>query len=257
LAVHRSSEAFVDAILPLLPGTQTERDRFRTLVETLAAWKPLFAGRRILDFGASWGTSMVALLLLGSKEVIGVEPDGDRVKKGQAFLAEIAPSELLTLLHTPETASLPFSEGEFDFVLVNAVMEHIPQPRDAYVRELWRVLSPGGHLMVNETPNKYFPKEVHTTHLWFNHCLPSRIAHRRAVRRGRFPATRTDWISSGWRGLGYYELTRSCPGYRLVPENSGVRHRILGRLGLPASLLDPYPTWVLRKASSVPKSPEP
>jgi hypothetical protein len=101
--------------------------------------------------------------------------------------------------------------------------------------------------MINETPNKYFPKDVHTTHLWFNQYLPSDIARRRAVQRGRFDANRTDWASSGWRGLGFYELVEPLGRFRLVPEQNAIRHRLLTFVGLPASLFDPYPTWVLQK----------
>jgi hypothetical protein len=109
------------------------------------------------------------------------------------------------------------------------------------------VLAPGGHLMISETPNQYFPKDVHTTSLWFNHWLPRGLAHRRAVRRGRFDRSRVDWNSSGWRGLGFFELVRPIGGYRLIPEKSRLRHRILTMIGLPASLLDPGPIWILQK----------
>jgi SAM-dependent methyltransferase len=190
---------------------------------------------------------MVALIRLGASDVVGVEPSPHRVAQGQALIAKAAPGAKASLIRTPDTASLPFSDGEFVFVLANGVLEHIPQPRDSYIRELWRVVAPEGHLMINETPNKYFPLEVHTTSLWFNHWLPRRLAHRRAVRRGRFDANRGDWDSSGWRGLGYFELVRAIRGYRLASEQTKLRHRLLSRLGLPSALVDPYPTWVLQK----------
>ena len=125
---------------------------------------------------------MVALIRVGASEVVGVEPNPLRVKEGRALIAKAAPGAKAFLTHTPDTAALPFVDGEFRFILANGVLEHIPQPRDSYVRELWRVLAPDGHLMVNETPNKYFPKELHTTSLWFNHWLPRELAHKRAVR---------------------------------------------------------------------------
>jgi hypothetical protein len=117
---------------------------------------------------------------------------------------------------------------------------------------VWRVLRPGGHLMLAETPNKYFPKEGHTTGLWFNHWLPREFAHRRAVRRGRFDPNRTDWESSGWRGLGYFELVKPISGYRLIPERTRHRHRLLSMLGIPPSLIDPGPIWVLQKLAGSP-----
>ncbi|HEY8470975.1 MAG TPA: hypothetical protein VIL18_15095 [Longimicrobiales bacterium] len=35
--------------------------------------------------------------------------------------------------------------------------------------------------------------------------------------------------------------------WELIPERTHLRHRVLTALGLPASLLDPYPCWVLRR----------
>lgn len=227
--------------------SETDRERLETLVQTLSEWQELFRGRRVLDFGASVGISLIALLRLGAVEVVGVEPDGARVARGKDLLARAAPDAKASLIHVPDTRKLPFPPGEFGFVLVNAVMEHIPQPRMDYIRELWRLVSPGGVLMVNETPNKYFPKEIHTTSLWFNHWLPRHVAYVRAVRRGRFDARRSDWHSSGWRGLGYFELVKPITGYRLIPERARLRHRLLALIGVPASIFDPYPTWVLQK----------
>ncbi|HMG17847.1 MAG TPA: class I SAM-dependent methyltransferase [Gemmatimonadales bacterium] len=194
-----------DPIVPLLPS-DTERSRYETLLQTLAAWRTLFIGRRVLDFGSSVGLSSIALIRHGAAEVVGVEPNLSRVEQGRTLLAELALDAKISLIHTPKTVALPFADGEFAFILANAVIEHIAQPRDSYIRELWRVLAPGGHLMINETPNKYWPKELHTTQLWFNNWLPRRLAHWRAVRRRRFDASRTDWDSSGWRGLGYFEM---------------------------------------------------
>lgn len=243
--------------MPALPGTEDpvlsglpsdiERSRYTTMLATLSGWRGLFVGRRVLDFGASYGTSLVALIRLGAREVVGVEPDLSRVQRGQAFVAAAVPGANASLQYTPDTTTLPFADGSFAFILCNAVLEHIPQPRGNYIRELWRLLARGGHFMINETPNKYFPKERHTTSLWFNHWLPSSLARRRAIRRGRFNPERSDWESSGWRGLGYLELVEHLSHYAIVPELTRPRHRLFAMLGVPASIIDPYPTWILRK----------
>jgi ubiquinone/menaquinone biosynthesis C-methylase UbiE len=235
-----------DPLLALLPS-DTERLRYEHLVQRLSAWRTLFTGRRVLDFGASWGTSAVALIRVGAAEVIGVEPDLARVKFGSDLLARVGVADRVSLLHTPDTDTLRFADRVFPFVLTNGVLEHIPQPRDPYIREVWRVIAPGGHLMVTETPNVYWPKEFHTTGLWFNHWLPVQMAHRRAVRNGRFSPARQDWVSSGWRGMSFYELVRPIRDYRLIHENTRCRHRVFSSLGLPASIIDPDPIWILRK----------
>jgi len=240
----------VDAILPYLQENPIEHQRYLTLKQTLAAFRPVFVNRRVLDFGASSGLSICALIELGAAKVVGIEPEEPRVERGQAILSNTGSADRARILHVGDTAHLPFADGSFEFVLANAVFEHIPQPRDRYIREVWRVLAPGGHFLLNETPNKYLPLDYHTTGLLFVPWLRSGIAHRYAVWRGRF-RKEEDWATSGWRGLGYYELVRALPsGSTVIPERSRLRHRVFLRFGLPASLLDPYPTYLIRKEVS-------
>ena len=253
-----------DPVLDLFE-TDTERYRYDQGLQIIGQWAHLIRGKRVLDFGSSWGTSMLIAHQLGASSVVGVEPDGERVQKAAAIL-QAATGADLQILHVPDTRKLPFADGEFPVVLVNAVVEHIPQPRDAWLREMWRVLASGGYILIQETPNKYVPFEAHTTKLWFNHWLPKQMAYRRAVRnyvpdpsrpvhgqmntalRGfrpdRDPA---EWDGSGWRGAGYFELVKHFPGYRLIPETSRLRHRVLTFFGIPASIADPSPFFVFQK----------
>lgn len=225
----------------------SEDSRLAIMEETLRPYVHMFQGQEVMDFGASFGTSTVALLELGASRVVGVEPDRERVEKGQELLAASGSGERVQLIHVADTRSLPFDDGAFGFILAQAVIEHIAQPRAEYLREVWRVLAPGGHFIVNETPNKYLLLERHTTGLWFNHWLPRDMAYRRAIRTGRFKPERDDWDSSGWRGVGYYELAGPLENHELLPERNTPKQRLLGALGLPSSILDPYPTWVFRK----------
>ncbi|MCI0564602.1 MAG: class I SAM-dependent methyltransferase [Nitrososphaera sp.] len=243
------NEPFItkDPFEEVLNSAPIELARYQTLKTTLMRWRDLFAEKTVLDFGASSGLSTYALLIHGAKSVIGIEPDKSRMVAGNAVLQETGLGRRAKLLHIADTRSLPFKDESFVFILANGVIEHIPQPRYQYVRELWRLVSPRGYLMINETPNKYLPKEMHTTNLWFNHWLPKNMAYRRAVREQRFAPDRKDWDSSGWRGIGYFELVSSLPGYFLIPERTRTRHRILSAMRIPASILDPYPTWVFRK----------
>ncbi len=219
--------------------------RRNTLLESLAPLRAHVAGKRVLDFGASSGLSMSALCEIGACEVVGVEISAERVEVGRKLLAAYSNAQLL---HTPDTTSIPIDSYSFDTVLCNAVMEHIPQPRDKHIQEMWRALKVGGVLIVNETPNKYLPLDYHTTKLWGVPWLPCKTAFNYARWRGRYKKDFGEWQGSGWRGVGYYEMKRNLPGARFLPEDSRLRHRILTALGLPASLLDPYPCWVLRKS---------
>lgn len=236
-----------DPFLEYVKDEPIEQQRYLTLKDTLSSFCDLFRDRRVLDFGASYGLSICALLQLGAGEVVGVEPDELRVRRGRKILENIGYNGRGSLHHVRDTTQLPLEDGSFDVVIANAVLEHIPQPRLRYVEQLWRVLKTGGHFIVNETPNKYLPIDFHTTGLFLVPWLPSRIARRYAIFRGRFSAE-DDWSTSGWRGVGYYELTKGLYSpYDYFPENSRRRHRILSWLGLPASLIDPYPILVFRK----------
>jgi SAM-dependent methyltransferase len=192
---------------------------------------------------------MCALLELGAAEVVGVEIEAPRVVRGNEILAAGGLTDRATLLHVPDTTRLPLADSSVDFVLCNAVLEHIPGSRAPYIREMWRVLKPGGYLFVNETPNKYLPLDYHTTKLWGVPWMPEGLAFRYSRWRGRYPKPWEKWRYSGWRGLGYFELVGALPrgGYRLLPERTTRRHRILSALGIPASLLDPYPAWLLQR----------
>jgi len=236
-----------DAFVQHVPGNPVERDRYRALKVTLNALRPHLAGKRVLDYGASYGLSACAMVEFGAASVVGVEPEATRVTRGREIIAALNLADRISLHHVEDTRHLDLPDEAFDTVLANAVFEHIPQPRRAHVREVWRVLASGGALIVNETPNKYLPWDFHTTNLPLVNWLPKPLARLVAIRTGRFSADQ-DWDHSGWRGLGYFELVRAIPGpYRVTHELTRPRHRLLRALKLPASLLDPYPIYVVTK----------
>jgi len=228
-------------------GNPVEQERYRSLKVTLHPLRPHFSGKRVLDFGASYGLSACALVELGAASVVGVEPEASRVTRGREIIAALGLSDRISLQHAEDTRHLDVPDEAFEAVLANAVFEHIPQPRRDHVREVWRVLASGGVLIVNETPNKYLPWDFHTTSLPFLNWLPKPLARVVAVGTGRFRADQ-DWDHSGWRGLGYYEFVRAIPGpYRMTHEQTRARHRLFRALKVPTSLLDPYPTYIVTK----------
>jgi SAM-dependent methyltransferase len=224
----------------------TDRERFTVLLSTLADLRSFIEGRRVLDFGASYGLSLCALLETGAGNVVGVEPDKERVERGLRLLAEMGIDARANLIHVADSRRLPFPDGVFDVVLANAVLEHIPPPRAEYIREMWRLVKRGGHLIVNETPNKYLPRDFHTTGLWLVPWMPQRLARQYAVWRGRWTEQR-DWNSSGWHGLGYFELTHAISRFADESPRTRRRHHIFRAFGFSPQILDPYPTFVLHR----------
>ena len=229
-------------------GSPVEHTRYTHLKALLQSYRWVFEGKHVLDFGAGYGLSTAVLVERGASAVTGVEPDRARVERGNTIFERLGLADRVRLYHVADSRHLPFADSTFDAVLVNAVFEHIPQPRPSYIREVWRLVKVGGYLLVNETPNKYLPFDVHTTQLALVPWLPVAVAHRYAVWRGKFNPERTDWATSGWRGMGYWEFVSALTGdYEVISERSRLRHRMLRRLGLPASLLDPYPNYLVLK----------
>jgi len=238
-----------EAALTHAEVSEVELRRYQSAIELLRPLRSVLS-EPILDFGASYGLSMLALATVGVRDSWGVEPDGERVSKGVEILSEVglAPERLQRV---PDTRTIPFSDSTFESVLALAVFEHIPQPRSEYIAEIWRLLKPGGHCVIAETPNKYFPVDLHTTGLPLIPWLPSRMAHALGKRFGKAPHrydTKEQWASSGWRGMGYHELISAIPGeFSILHTDVKRRHHILRRMRLFPGLIDPYPVYILRK----------
>jgi ubiquinone/menaquinone biosynthesis C-methylase UbiE len=166
-------------------------------------------GLRVLDFGCGCGSSSLILARLGAAEVIGLDIQPKFLEAARLRARDSGLAERIVFLHLTDTAYLPFPDGHFDAVVMNAVVEHLsPRLRPIYLREAWRVIKPGGHLFVGETPNRLWPKDNHTTKLWGLPYLPLPLARAYAVRRGRIPpGMGYDWLESeGLRGATYWAL---------------------------------------------------
>lgn len=91
------------------------------------------------------------------------------------------PGELHTgqgcVLYPGRASDLDFADTTFDVALFANVFEHIPpDERDASLREIHRVLKPGG-VVVGQIPNPYFLVESHSR-LPMTGWLPTSLQHR-------------------------------------------------------------------------------
>jgi len=63
------------------------------------------------------------------------------------------------LLEHVDAKELPFDDGEFDWVISNSIVHHIPDPIDS-LREMQRILKPGGLLFVRDLLRPDSPEQV-------------------------------------------------------------------------------------------------
>lgn len=105
------------------------------LIAVMPAGRP---NPKMLEIGCGVGTSLGVMKSMGWN-VIGVEPS-------QAA-SEVARANGLDV-RTADIAAVGFAPGEFDVVVMNMVLEHLPSPRQALERILgW--LRPGGELLIS------------------------------------------------------------------------------------------------------------
>jgi hypothetical protein len=131
-------------------------------------------------------------------------------------------------LVSPSGLELPEGIGEFDFILMSGVFEHLlPAERPVIMPRLWKALKPGGILFLRETPHRYFPIETHTTGLPLINYLPRWLVLpivRRAPRGG------TNWdelLRRGIRGGSVSEIRKLLPDAAILrPSRLGMKDLI-------------------------------
>ena len=127
---------YTDCSHPALKG---DMDLLNRLME-------LAPGQRGLDAGCGAGARDVHLLWSRGYDMSGFDAVAENIQVARELHPEIADRVQVADLREP----LPFADSEFDFVLCNAVIQHIPEPVTVEVTlpELVRVLRPGGVLQL-------------------------------------------------------------------------------------------------------------
>jgi hypothetical protein len=129
-----------------------------------------------------------------------VRPHLERVILSQRTASEFAGQRLLygfdnvTLLVSPDCDAAPSDIGTFDAIVFAAVYEHLlPIERAMLMPVLWSMLRPSGLLFIDETPNRWFPIESHTTDLPFINYLPNWLARPYALACSNRTADAVSW----------------------------------------------------------------
>jgi 2-polyprenyl-3-methyl-5-hydroxy-6-metoxy-1,4-benzoquinol methylase len=160
-----------------------------------------FAGKRLLDFGCGSGASTANLArMLPQTALVGVEMDENLISLARAR-ADFYGNKQMEFHRSPSGTEFPPGLGQFDFVVLSAVFEHLlPEERAVVMGQIWSALKPGGVLFVNQTPHRYWPIEGHTTGLPLINYLPKRAALFVAQRFGRTATERKKTWAALLRG---------------------------------------------------------
>jgi len=147
----------------------SHRRRFATGLDLA---KP-FRGRRLLDYGCGDGTFLALLASSAARpaETVGAELDEYWVNDCRTRLGDGRGLSFVSI----DSLDAPLHRGRYDAVVCMEVLEHVIN-LDPVIDRLWRLLAPGGTLLVSVPVETGLPLLV-----------------KQAVRR-----------AAGWRGIGGY-----------------------------------------------------
>ena len=169
--------------------------------------------KEILIFGTGGGGTVVACALnIGVGKVYGVDISDDAISTAIKRAEVYGVSDKIELKYLQDTYPLPYDNEKFDMVIVADVIEHIVNDRRKYLRETFRVIKKNGLLIITGTPNCLYPKDYHTTGLYFIPWLPSKLASKYAVLRGKWEKGK-DLDYAGRKGANYWQIIKWLKGF--------------------------------------------
>lgn len=126
---------------------RTHHDALNNMNRAMADLADIRAGERVLDAGCGMGGSCFWLAQHRQALPTGISIVADQIKDCRRFAAQ-RPA-LHTHFQVADYCATPFPDASFDVVWACESLCHAPQ-KAAFYREAWRLLKPGGRLVVAE-----------------------------------------------------------------------------------------------------------
>lgn len=130
----------------------------------------------VLDCGTGTGSFSAAFARVwsGPIDLSGIDASQEMLWEAETRYSR----EGITVdLRCADASNLPYLDNEFDIVMTAHVLEHLPNPKKA-LKELKRVLKPGGYLVIGATRDSLLGRYIHLkwrTHLFTKTKLMSWI----------------------------------------------------------------------------------
>jgi tocopherol O-methyltransferase len=151
---------------------ETTRTHAQSLVRTnevMADAVNIGPGDRVLDAGCGVGGSSIWLATERGATVVGVSISPDQIRLGRRFVAERGLQDRVSLFHR-DYRETGLAAESFDVVWACESFAHAPDQR-ACLAEAYRVLKPGGRLIVRDIYERRRPADVQEERLmqtWYS-----------------------------------------------------------------------------------------
>lgn len=162
--------------------------RFDGICATVDGYQPI-RGSVVLSSGCGSAGDLAVCLKMGASRVYGIEVDPGLHSLGQARFRGHPAADRIDLRRY-EGRELPYADATFDLIMSMHVVEHV-QDAEVYMRELFRVMRPGGVLFL-ELPNRHYWQEQHTLVPWI-HMPPNPV--RNALMRLMLSPLGRPWLT--------------------------------------------------------------
>ncbi|MBI5402573.1 MAG: class I SAM-dependent methyltransferase [Ignavibacteriae bacterium] len=187
----------------------------KILIDYITSRNLYIKGKTVLEFGCRDGSSFISYLTQGAGKIVGMDIDETVIDISRKIYKDLNITNIEYRINKIDFP-LPADDEEFDIISCNAVFEHInPKLRKSYIIELQKKLKKGGYLIVSDTPNKLWPKDGHTTGLWFINYLPFKLKCLLGSKTKRYKGVKADeydyWIEQGIEAVTYSEIKRNFP----------------------------------------------
>jgi len=138
---EKESRAYFDRIADAIEHEYLPGRTWEGLAKALVLLLPRGT---VADLGIGGG-ELTLLLCQSSAKVIGVDRSDPMLERVRAKAAKAGVANLE--LRRGEIEALPLADGEVDLVVLSQALHHAAEPSRA-IAEAWRVLKPGGRLLV-------------------------------------------------------------------------------------------------------------
>ncbi len=217
---------------PYLTAHSRTRAGIRRHVDVFHKYEPYLRPGKILDWGCRQAVDacLIRRCLGDSVELFGCDIEAPHYPVFHDYAR---------LQHTQldHPFKLPYPDDEFDTVVGSGVLEHVPQDADS-LKELHRVIKPGGHLIITFLPNRTSYTEFFNRKL--KRCHHSRLYSRRGIR--------SLLLQHGFEliRLAYHQVTPSLAGEN--PVNNRMLVKMIDGLYGVNALLERVP--ILRRLAA-------